>query len=823
MVQIEIDGKTIEAKPGSTVIQVADDNGIYIPRFCYHKKLPVAANCRMCLVEVEKVPKALPACATNIADGMKIFTQSPKAIQAQKAVMEFLLINHPLDCPICDQGGECALQDRAMATGSTVSVYKEVKRVAGRLDLGALIATDMTRCIQCTRCVRFGDVIAGDRELGMMERGGNEKVSTHVKKPLTSEVSGNIIDLCPVGALTSKPARFKSRAWEQQENASIAAHDCLGSHVYLNVVRDQLLRVIPRTNESINELWLSDRDRFSYVGTTSEERVLKPMVKKHGHWQTTDWATALKVAVNMIKKITDEDPNQLGALVSPNATVEESYLLQKFCRTLGSNNIDYRLRQTDIAEEAITPPGLGMRIADIENQQALFLIGSDIRREQPVAGLKVRKATLAGAKVFALNMVDFDFNFPVDAKIIVKPSLMVDELAGVAKALLELSGKQHDAAPLLQPIKPSDKAKTIAQTLLDVEAAALLLGAMALNHAQARFLRTLADLIGELSGATVGCLSEGANAQGAHLAGAIPHRGVAGKPLKAAGLTAKAMLEKGLKAYVLLNVEPELDCAHSAEALAALSKAFTVVAITPFATPALKKYATVILPMASLGGTSGTFVNAEGMWQSFAGAVAPQGEARPAWKILRVMGNLSGHRGFDYMSSEEVRQKIQDKLAVSSIGHMDPVVKPRDDKVTSPRDDKVTSSRDGVDSKNVIPRLDRGIQYSDEAWPTADHNALERITEVPMYATDALVRQSAPLSAMMYQDNVAAVRMHPDTAKQLGVIDGAHVHLQQNNTQKQAFTVVIDPRIAIGAVYVPAGLKETINLGAHFGAIEVLS
>ena len=468
MAKIEIDGKEVETLQGETIIQAADRIGAYIPRFCYHHKLSIAGNCRMCLVEVEKAPKALPACATPVAEGMKVFTKTAKAMEAQKAVMEFLLINHPLDCPICDQGGQCELQDLSMGFGADTSGFIEIKRAVPNPDLGPLIATDMTRCIHCTRCVRFEEEIAGQRELGAMFRGEHMEITTYVKHTVKSELSGNAIDVCPVGALTSKPFRFKARAWELTQTGSIAPHDCLGSNINLGTLRQELLRVTPRENEAINEIWLADRDRFSYVGVHSSERVLLPMIKKNGEWQKVSWQQAFEVALESLQKVLNKSgAESFGALVSPSATCEEHYLLQAFMRGIGSNNIDHRLRQQDFSDQQAAPlmPTLGVNINDIPLQNAILLIGSNIQKDQPIAGLKVRQATLKGTKVFAVNQLDYHFNFKVAEKLIVKPKQMVVALASIAKALSILTNQDHAAKTLFADVVVSAEAKAIAEQL----------------------------------------------------------------------------------------------------------------------------------------------------------------------------------------------------------------------------------------------------------------------------------------------------------------------------------------------------------------------
>ena len=534
MANIEINGKPLQVADGAMVIEAADNAGITIPRFCYHNKLSVAANCRMCLVEVEKVAKPVPACATPVTDGMKIFTKSTMALEAQKSVMEFLLINHPLDCPICDQGGECELQDIAVGFGQDLSRYTEQKRVVADKDIGPLIATEMTRCIHCTRCVRFGQEVAGIMELGATGRGENMRIGTYVERTVASELSGNVIDLCPVGALTSKPYRYTGRPWENDHSKSISAHDCLGSNIEIETRRNNVMRVLPADNESINELWLSDRDRFSYLGLKHQDRLQSPMIKQGNEWKEVDWQTALNYAYEGLKTVINKDGiENIGALVSPSATVEEMYLAQKLMRGLGSNNIDHRLRQSDFSDQDIAPqfPALGQSLDELENNDAILLVGSWIRKDQPIAGHRVRKASRNGAKIMTVNAVDFDFNFPVEEKIITSPSDMVSSLAEITKALLTLSGNKaaEGLDALLSNIKTSDACLDIAKHLHSAEKATVILGTQAMLQPQLADLRALSNMIAELSGATITTLSDGANAAGAWLTGAIPHRACGGE------------------------------------------------------------------------------------------------------------------------------------------------------------------------------------------------------------------------------------------------------------------------------------------------------
>ncbi|MBI2778597.1 MAG: NADH-quinone oxidoreductase subunit G [Gammaproteobacteria bacterium] len=668
MVNIEIDGKLVEAKDGAMVIEAADDAGIPIPRFCYHKKLSIAANCRMCLVEVEKAAKPLPACATPVTEGMKIYTKSPRALDAQKGVMEFLLINHPLDCPICDQGGECDLQEMALGYGASNSRFMENKRVVKDKDIGPLIATEMTRCIHCTRCVRFGEEIAGIKELGATGRGEHMEIGTYVEKALASEMSGNVIDLCPVGALTSKPFRYAARAWELVRRDTVAPHDCIGSNLHVDVRGSQVMRVLPRENEEINETWISDRDRFSYEGLSSADRLRTPMIKKDGHWQETDWTTAFEFTVAGLKSVlTRHGASQLGALISPIATTEEMYLTQKLVRSLGGSNVDHRLRQRDFSDQQSAPvyPWIGQAIPDLEYVDAALLIGSNVRKEQPIAAHRLRMAAMAGASVMFVNAADYEFNFPVKARLISGVAGMERDLGGVAKALLHLTGGQAPVGldALLVDVAVNDAHKIIAQQLRQANKATVLMGSQALAHPAMSTLRALAGVISQLSNAVLGYLPEAGNSVGGWLAGALPHRGAFGKSIATPGLDARAMLDSKLKAYLLLGIEPEFDCADPSAALTALTGADFVVSLSSYKSELMQRYANVILPIGPFTETSGTFVNAEGRWQSFTGVVSPLGESRPGWKVLRVLSNLFGLDGFDYFSSEEVRDELRTMAA----------------------------------------------------------------------------------------------------------------------------------------------------------------
>jgi NADH-quinone oxidoreductase subunit G len=658
-VNIEVDGVPVKAHKGEMIIRATDRVGIYVPRFCYHEKLTIAANCRMCLVEVEKAPKPLPACATPVGEGMKVFTKSPRAIGAQRATMEFLLINHPLDCPICDQGGECELQDLAVGFGRDISRYHEGKRSVADENLGPLIATDMTRCIQCSRCVRFTEEIAGIQELGMIGRGEHMEVRSYIESTVNHELSGNVIDLCPVGALVSKPYRFSARAWEMRAVPLVSPHDAVGSNLFGHVLRGKLMRVVPRENESINEIWIADRDRFSYEGVYSADRLQAPLVRRGGEWAESEWEPALMLAAEGLK----DRAGELGVLASPASTTEELYLAARIARGLGSNNIDHRLRQRDFRDQAADPifPALGMRIAEVDALEALLIIGSNLRREAPILAHRVRKAARHGAKVAMLNPARFPYLFPLAGYLGCTPGAMVTELAALLGAAAEATGEgvpEHLAA-VVRGATVTDAHRGAVQALLTGTRRAVWLGALAGRHPAFADLRALAAALARLTGANLGRISEGANAAGAYLAGAVPHRSAGGKPLTEPGLTAREMWARPLRAYVLFGgVEPGIDTLDP-EAQRTLAQAEFVVAITPFASEEVKRIAHVLLPIGTFAETSGTYVNCEGIWQSQAGAATPVGAARPGWKVLRVLGNLLKLPRFEYLTSEEVLAELR--------------------------------------------------------------------------------------------------------------------------------------------------------------------
>lgn len=638
MVEIELDGKKVEVAPGSMVMHAAEKAGTYIPHFCYHKKLSIAANCRMCLVEVEKAPKPMPACATPVTQGMIVRTKSDKAIKAQQSVMEFLLINHPLDCPICDQGGECQLQDLAVGYGGTGSRYEEEKRVVPHKDVGPLISMEeMTRCIHCTRCVRFGQEMAGVMELGMVNRGEHSEITTVIGDTVDSELSGNMIDLCPVGALTSKPFRYSARTWELSRRKSVSPHDSTGANLIVQVKNHKVMRVVPFENEAVNECWIADRDRFSYEALNSDERLTQPMLKQGGEWKTVDWQTALEYVANGLKQIREQHGAQsIGALVSPHSTLEELFLTGQLLRGMGSDNIDWRLRHAQFnAAEGVR--WLGTSIESLSDLQATLVVGSNLRKDHPLFAQRIRQATKKGAQVFALNSQVYDWAMPVTASVVAAQD-WAQALADIAAAVAQAKGVQ---APVTA--QTNAEAQAIAQALLSGERTSILLGNAAAHHAHAAQLLSLANWIGTHTGATVGYLTEAANTVGAQWVQAQPQAG---------GLNAAQMVAGGLKAVMLLNNEPALDSAAGQQALQGLNKSEMVVTLSPF--KANLEISDVLLPIAPFSETSGTFVNAEGRVQSFHAVVKPLAETRPAWKVLRVLANLLGVPGFNYESSQDV-------------------------------------------------------------------------------------------------------------------------------------------------------------------------
>ncbi|EIJ34047.1 NADH-quinone oxidoreductase subunit NuoG [Thiothrix nivea] len=759
-VTIEINDQPVQARKGAMLIEVADDNGISIPRFCYHKKLSVAANCRMCLVEMEKSWKPVPACATPVNAGMKFWTRSQKAKDAQKGIMEFLLINHPLDCPICDQGGECELQDVSVGYGSNKSQYAEIKRVVKDKDIGPLIETEMTRCIQCTRCVRFGDEIAGMREMGGVGRGDRLEIGTYIEKSLKSELSGNVIDLCPVGALTAKPSRYKARAWEMKSHDSIAPHDSVGSNIHVHTFRKEVVRAVPRDNEAINECWISDRDRFSYQGINSPDRISKPMLKRNGEWQEVGWQQALEATAEILRAA---NPEATAALANATSTLEELYLFQRLMRGLNVRNIDHRLRQTDFSDQNAAPvcPYLGMETAELEQQNAVFLIGSNVRQEQPMLNHRIRKAALNGGQVMALNPRAFDFNYDIDQQA-VAPADMLQTLAAMA----------------------GDAGHPVMKVLKDAENAVVLLGNVAAQHPDFASLRALASEIAKQTGAKFGYLAESANSVGAWVAGVVPHRLSAGRELKQPGAPVNEVLHDNTRTFVLLNAELG-DFANPQQAMQAFSAADNVIVISPFADDVTRKYATVLLPGTTFAETSGTFINAAGYWQSFKGVTEPLGDARPTWKILRVLGNNAGVPEFDWVTTEEITAEL--KLELHGV--------------------EVCNNADNGFSSSPDKGRSGGVSSGD----------FQRIGDVEMYRVDPLVRRAKALQAMMPE---AAVSLNPADADKLGVAAGDTVKVTQNGVSI-TLPAAVDAGIPAGCAGLQSGIEVSSVLGAAFGSIQI--
>ncbi|MGN6806692.1 MAG: NADH-quinone oxidoreductase subunit NuoG [Trinickia sp.] len=776
MVELEIDGKKVEVPEGSMVIQAAHKVDTYIPHFCYHKKLSIAANCRMCLVEVEKMPKAVPACATPVSAGMVVRTTSEKAVKAQQSVMEFLLINHPLDCPICDQGGECQLQDLAVGYGKSASRYSEEKRVVFHKNVGPLISMEeMTRCIHCTRCVRFGQEVAGVMELGMLGRGEHSEITTFVGKTVDSELSGNMIDLCPVGALTSKPFRYSARTWELSRRKSVSPHDSVGANLVVQVKNNRVMRALPLENEAINECWISDKDRFSYEALSSEERLTQPMIKQGGQWLETDWPTALEYAAKALKGISAEHgANALALLGSPHSTVEELFLLKALGNALGTPNVDFRLRQSDFSAAPAGAPWLGMPIADLSLVDGGFVIGSFLRRDHPLLAARLRQAARTGAKLHLLQATADKSLIPSAKTIVAAPSAWLDALAGVAAAVSQLRGAALPEG--LGGAEANSAAKDVAAALTSGERRVVLLGNGVVQHPDFARIHALAHWIADQTGATLGFLTEAANTVGGHIVGALPGAG---------GLNAHDAFASPRKGYVLLNLEPEFDTANPAQALAALGQAETVVMLSSFKTGT--EYADVLLPIAPFTETAGAFVNAEGTLQAFNGVVRPLGEARPAWKVLRVLGNVLGLPGFDYDTVEDVR---------------------------------AAAVPDGAISAQLSNRANAALAQGGARALKVEKGALERISDVPIYHADPLVRRAPSLHLTAAARVANTVGLPAALFDQLGLKEGDAVRVRQGDRAVVA-SATRDADLAETAVRVSAATPVGAALGGLIGELLV--
>lgn len=779
-VNIEIDGVSTAVPKGFMIIQAADRLGIKIPRFCYHEKLTIAANCRMCLVDVEKAPKPQPACATPVMEGMKVFTTSARSLSAQRNVMEFLLINHPLDCPICDQGGECELQDVAIGYGRGISRFVEDKRVVADENLGPLVATEMTRCIHCTRCVRFMDEIAGTTELGGMGRGETLEIGTYIGRSIRTELSGNIIDLCPVGALTNKVFRFRARPWELIARDGVGYHDSLGSNQYLHLLRGEVVRVVPRNNEAINENWLSDRDRYSHQGLYSADRAQVPRIKRGGVWQDTDWATAISFAADQLRAIVSRSgADQLGTLAGPIASAEEFLLLARVARGLGSANVDHRLRQLDFSDDPsrALSPSFAAPLSALEKAGAILLLGCNPRLDVPLLGHRVRKAFKRGAKIYALNPADFDFNFQLEHKLIGHPWAQVSHALALARAASDLGAAvSADLAPLMVHALSSDTARAIVEGLKENAPARIIFGEHAARHPQASVLRACARFVATATGASFDEQPDSANAAAAWRMGALPHRGASGAVSPALGLNARQMLEQSLRGYMLFGAEPGNDFALGNQAVEALAKAEFVLAFAHYVTPVLETLAHVILPLALPPESEGTYVNLEGRAQRTQAAAAPMGQAKPGWRILRVLGAELQLSEFAFNDYQELSEQADQVLA--------------------------------ADLTETGPS-----QLTLKSRPTERGLILNSLTSI--YTNDAVLRRCPALQNTVIAAK-AAIQLHPEDALGIGVSQGASVTLVST-----ALSVEISKAVPKGSFIVTQGLDATLDLPVSGSVVNV--
>lgn len=813
-ITLEIDGRSITAPKGARLIDVAEEHGIYIPRFCYHKKLSAPANCRMCLVEVAKAPKPLPACTTGVQDGMQVFTRSPLALDAQKGTMEFLLINHPLDCPICDQGGECELQDLSMGYGSDVSRYTEGKRVVRDEDLGPLISTDMTRCIHCTRCVRFGEEIAGLRELGATGRGEDMRIGTFMESAVSSELSGNVIDLCPVGALTNKPYRYTARPWELVSRPGISPHDAVGSNIAYHVRRGQIMRAVPRENEAVNETWLADRDRYS-CHALANERLTAPEVRNaDGRWQRVDWEIAMRRAVAILQgqwrrgggSDTDVlEHGQLGVLAGPASTLEELYLVQRLARELGTPHVDHRLSQSDqrVRDDDPVMPWLGQDLAEVEASSVVLIVGANLRKDQPLLNHRIRKAAQAGAAVFEINPVAFEQNFELSGQCVVAPRKLKQALAHLAGLLGDAGlsvadGVAEDARVVLGadpdplPESASHVVRDLGEALREAAAAqrrvSVVLGDIAVTHGDFEALRRLSVGIAVAVSGQIGVVPSGGHHPAAALAGCLPHRGTGGKAVPTVGLSAAEMMAAPLARYVLLNVEPDRDVANAPAARQALAAAEGVVAMTAFDGPGLRASADVLLPVAAFAETAGTWVNAEGRWQTVEAVANAPDEVRPAWKVLRLLGSRLGLRGFDFVDWREVYRSIKAQCV-------------------------------DVELSGAALDLGRACLVAADAGASRGADELDVIAYRGPYAVDAVVRRATPLQETADAWSFAA-HICAATAARLGLVDGTAIAITQP-TGRCVLDCRIDDRVAPDAVLIPVGVPGSEHFDATAQTVSV--
>ena len=780
-ITVTINGQEIETQAGRLLIDVADENNIVIPRFCYHKRLSVAANCRMCLVEIERSPKPMPACATQCMDGMVVQTRSSSALAAQKSTMEFLLINHPLDCPICDQGGECELQDVAMGFGEGVSKYTEQKRVVMDKNIGPLIATDFTRCIHCTRCIRFGDEIGGMPELGATGRGESMEIGTYIEKAIVSELSGNVIDVCPVGALTAKPSRYTARPWELTQHESVSAHDCIGSNTYVHTRSNDIIRVVPRENDSINESWISDRDRFSYTAVKSAKRLAQPLLRDNGELKAVDWETALNAAAELL----GEADGNIATLISPQATLEEHYLAQKLMRSLGSNNIDHRLIQVDFSAQDRAPvmPWLGRSLESLETLDAALIVAGNLRYEQPLLSHRLRKAVLNNnTAVSSIGHVGNQYNFSLQNELVGSATQLVFDLAAVAVALADYT---HQALPdhlakILTGCEPSAQQQAIACSLADAANAAIIVGIQALSNPQLALLQEICEAISGASSATLGYLSVSANSAGACLAGSTPHRTAAGVAIANPGEHTAEILSARHKVLLTFGVNPLFDT-NSVSSLADSNE--SIIAISCFDNDFIQHQADLVLPLAAVLETSGSFVNVEGLWQSFKGCVPARGESRQGWKILSALGQVLVPGEFEYEDSLAVKNELK---ALCS--------------------DVALSNLCGVES----------------TYGSLPDNAgsMQKIGITPIYASDDMARLSAPLQATPLMQAQSAVIMNYQQAQDSKLLACDQVQVRQGKGTA-VLPLRIDEGIPAGCVYVPSGIDAVKDLADAYGKVSL--
>lgn len=780
-IKVEIDGNVIEAEPGQMLIQVADNHGIYIPRFCYHKKLSIAANCRMCLVDIEGARKPSPACATPIMDGMKVFTKSEKTIEYQRSIMEFLLINHPLDCPICDQGGACELQDVAMGYGKDVSKFNESKIVVSDPDLGPLVSTDLTRCIKCTRCVRFGDEVAGLRELGLLSRGDDSQISTYVEKSVSSELSGNVIDICPVGALTSKPFRYKARPWELQQKSTISPHDGLGSNVYAQIRRNKVMKIVPKENEELNEVWLSDRDRFSYTALYSEDRSTKPKIKKNNVWMDVSWEEALDF-VRASKDYVQKNKLEIGGVGTESASLEEMYLLQKIVRALGFNNIDTRSKQIDFRSEAFIDTGSSFSFKEIESSDCIITFGSNIQKEHPLINFRIKKAADKGSKVYNINSYSFETNY-TSKQFCIESQDYKSFLMGVVSLACkssnnaqELTSKFND---FLSDFDVSDASKEIINVLNTSVKPCIIIGSRVVSHKDYTDLVLLLNLFKKLTQVNMLALGNGSNSNGAKLAGAIPFQGANYSKVSPGGLNLKQMLngQHKLGLMFLLNCEPEIDTLFGNTSISTLNSTDFVVSITSYETDAMREYSDVILPISTFTETPGTYVGFNGKRQSFNAIVPPLGEAKIGWKVLRVIGNYLELDGFDFMSHEDIQLEI-----------------------------------DNIDSNIVTSAM--------PAFPEIDNTRVSEYnidTQVSMYAIDNIVRRAKPLLNTIDHIDSSKVYISQDIAEKKSIKSGSIVSIYDGHKSIET-KVYVNTSLSRSTILFPVGYK---GKNMTFPSIEI--